>query len=396
MSVTYGVTSQGFVRKPLLQIIADLSAAQRANIAATLDTSAESVLGQLNGIFANALGENWEQLEICYHAFDPDAAEDLLLTMLAKITGTIRRPATPSTVPLICDLDAGTVLVAGTHYAAVDGALTIRWTPAADYTAVSGGDQTVNFVSELLGPVAGFEGTIIVIATPVSGWNSVTNAVDASPGIVADTDPTLRLRREQELAAGGSATTRAIAAKCIAAFPGILNITVFENDTDFTDGVTGNPPHSIEVLIYDGPDPTVDNDALAQVIENTKAGGIQTCGNASGTATIDAAGHTQTIYFSRSTQLLIYASYTLETTTGYIGDTAVKDSVATQANARYQPGGSVIAIFVKALPIEMDGVEDITAFALGTAPSPVGTVNIPVGLRQIAIFDTSRIAITDA
>lgn len=58
---TYGLTPQGFVPKSYDVIVAEIGAAQRATIDATLDTSsAESVIGQLNASISERLAEVWE------------------------------------------------------------------------------------------------------------------------------------------------------------------------------------------------------------------------------------------------------------------------------------------------------------------------------------------------
>ncbi len=390
---TYGVTPEGFVRKTLRAILADLQEAQLSTIAATLDVSSDSVLGQLNGIFARELGIAWEQLEICYHGNDPDAAEDFLLQMVAKLTGTLRRAATKSTVTLTVDLDNGKTLLAGTHFAAIEGHLDVRWTPKDDYTSPGDGPHDVVFENENTGPIPGPNGQITVIVTPLVGWNSVTNGADASLGRVVDDDSTLRSRREIQLAAVGSATTRAIAGKLEELLPDIQFVHVFENDTDYTDD-NDVPPHAVEVLIFDGDPPVVDDDAIAQVIWDTKAGGIQAAGTSSGTAIIDDNADGVFVAFSRATLIPIYLSFEITTGKGYPGDAAFKEYVAEQCDARFGSSDDVFATLVESLAFGVAGVKNVTAFTLGTAPSPVGVTDIPIGLRELSRFDTGRIVVT--
>lgn len=113
MPAPYGVTSTGFSRKTVQEILADIEAKQLSEISATLDLSSATPWGQNNGIFANEIAIAWEQLEVCYQGFDPDAAEGIQLTNLGKLTGTPRRAASYSTVTLSCTLDSGTVLTSG-------------------------------------------------------------------------------------------------------------------------------------------------------------------------------------------------------------------------------------------------------------------------------------------
>ncbi len=398
---TFGVVPEGFRRKTLDEIKTDLENDELANIGSDFGIAPEDVAGQFNGIVARQLGIAWENLEAAYEGFDPDAAEGRLLEMLAKLTGTFRNGDTPSEVVLTCDLDIGTELIPNEHYAAIEDHTDIRWTPSptlypSNYVAVVGGAQPVTFISELLGPIDGFAGTINVIATPLVGWNSVVNPVDAELGLNVDTDPGFRLRRERELAAIGSSTVRGIAAKVSKAFFAQLQtLTVYENDTDTTD-VNGVPPHSVEVLIFDGDVPTIVDNALAQVIFDSKAGGIQSYGTttAQAIALVNGVEVSKPVKFTRAEQLLVYLEIDITKKTLYVGDVKAAESIAISANARFGPGNTVVASILEGFAADLAGVFDVTAVRLGLAPSPVGTVNIPVNIRQTARFSTSRILIT--
>jgi uncharacterized phage protein gp47/JayE len=387
---TYGATPTGFLRKPVRAILADIEAVQRAEISPNLDLSSSSMLGQVNGIVANEIGIAWEQLDVCYHAFDPDAAQDFLLTSLGKLTGTERRAASHSLVTLHCELDAGTTLEAGVHYAAVDGDAESLWTPVADYTADTDNTHEVQFRAVDAGPIPGQVGTITVIHTAVVGWHSVTNTEEAQLGRTIDSDTTLRTRREAQLTATGSATIDAIRSDVLEV-EGVESVDVFENDSDET--VDGLPPHSIEVLVFDGETSTADSDAIAQAIWNTRAAGVQTVGSVSGTA-YDARGAARTMNFSRPDVKDVYISITLETTVGYPGDAAVAEYIAAQARALHGVGDDVRVRRVDSLVFGLTGIVDVAAFTLGFSASPVGTANLTIEPREIASFDASRIVVT--
>lgn len=391
----FGVLPTGFVRKTIENLVAEIEADQKADIRADFDVSTTSVPGQMNAIFGRQLGIAWEQLEVCYHGIDPDAAEGRQLDNDSKLTGTFRIGSTASEVSLLCTLDSGTTLTAGESFAATTDAPDIRWTPKANYTAAADGIFSIVFVCEQTGPIEALGGTITTIATPVVGWSAVSNPLRAEPGKDVDTDAMLRDRRVLELAAQGSSTTRSIASKLSRAFPGKLqSVVVFENDTDTTDA-NGVPPHAIEALIYDGEVPSVDNDDVAVVVFNAKAAGINTFGNESGTVTALVAGieTEKTVYFSRAELLTTYLIITLTKSLGYVGDDEVRRFVAEQGNARYKPGDDVVALVLKALPLTLQGVFDVTNLKLGFTASPTNEANLVVGARQIARFDTTRITV---
>lgn len=392
-----GVTAEGFQRDTVQQVLTRIQGKQRATISPRLDLSTASVLGQINGIFADELGTALESLEIAYHGFDPDMAEGFLLTSLGKLTGTPRRGASNSLVTLDCELEEDTVLLSGINFAAVDGDTTSLWTPVEDFTAPSTGTHEVVFMALVPGPVTAAPGTITVIQTAVSGWSSVNNPAEAQTGREIDDDPTLRERREAQLTAAGSATVQAIRADVLT-IAEVLSCTVFENDSD--DTVDGMPPHSIEVLVFDGETPAADDDAIAQKIWESKAAGIQTVGTSSGTA-VDSLGVERTVYFSRPEILEIYVSLTVTAGADYVaqgGDAALALYISEQASAIHETGSDVKWRRIDSLAFQFGvpgvTVEDVTAFTLDTISSPLSTSNISVGPRQIASFDASRIVIT--
>jgi len=394
------VTAAGLQIKTVQEILDELSARQKADIDATLNTAADSPLGQINGIFASQLREAWEVVEVAYNGFNPDAAEGFLLEKLSALTGTVKRPATKSTVTLTCDLDLGTALVAGTHFAHVVGAPDNRWTPADDYTAGVAGAQSVDFEAEDAGAVPANAGTITVIATPVVGWNSVTNAADAYTGREADDDPILRLRREQELRATGSATVDAIRADLLAfEVDGVQSIeqaSVFENVTDVVDA-TGLPGKSIECVIYDGSPPALTNNQIAQAIFDTKPAGILAFGLESGVAT-DSQGGFHTIGFTRPTekQVWIEMFVSVNIATGYAGAAALKAALVALNTSDLQQGRDVIANRLIDVAMGFAGIFDMySPPQLGFAILPVGTANLSISEREIARLDTARIVINE-
>ncbi len=382
----YGVTSTGFNRPTLQELIALFEADQHSEISPTLDVSTDSLVGQLNAIYARQLDIAWEGVETAYHGFDPDRAEAFLLVALAKLTGTEKRAASASQVELSCVLDAGTVLVAGTHFAHVIDQPDNRWTPREDFTAPSTGPHVVPFVAEQLGPTEAAAGTITVIATTVVGWSDpVTNPEPAIPGRVADDDATLRQRREDQLTRAGASTVDAIRADLLG-FQDMESVTMFENVTDVTD-VEGLPPHSFEAVIYDAG--LLANDAIAQVIYDTKPAGIRAVGDASGTAT-DENGNTHSVPFTRVTELDVWIVFTIVQRDDYVGDAAFKATVADRLN-ELAIGQDVTPYDVTVATYGLGAQVNAVVFAFN--PIPFLSVTLPVASRELARFASARISL---
>jgi uncharacterized phage protein gp47/JayE len=386
-----GITPEGFERKTLEQILSSIQASQRGVFGDTFDAiSPNTPEGQLNAINASHLAEIWELVEELYHGMDPDAAAGYLLTALAALTGTARRPALASVSKRQqLNINAGATVPAGTliaHELRPD----ILFATDADVT--NGGGAAANFevpaTCTQTGPVGALAGSLTVIVNTVSGLNSTTNLEDATLGRNVDSDLILRQRREDQLALRGGSTAAAIKADLLER-AGIEAADVLENTTDAT--VDGMPPHSIEAVIDDGNVPSVDNDEIAQIIWDSKAAGIQTAGAESGTAT-DATGAPQTVNFSRVTYKPVYITLS-QTTDGNFpvdGQDQTRDAIVAYG-ARFGLGESVIALGLRASAL-ITGVLDVPTFTLGFAPGPIGTVNLPIAQRERPYFDISLIS----
>ncbi|MEZ2132404.1 MULTISPECIES: hypothetical protein [unclassified Sinorhizobium] len=88
----YGVQPTGFVRKPLTIILAEIEAALITEFGPGVIQTAQSPLGQINGIFAEAVAREWENAEDVYQSYDPDQAEGTRLDTLASLRLMRRAP----------------------------------------------------------------------------------------------------------------------------------------------------------------------------------------------------------------------------------------------------------------------------------------------------------------
>lgn len=384
-----GLTSTGFESKTLESIKADIEADLKTTISTTLNTSSDSVTGQFVGVIASQLRQVWELAEAVWGSQYPDSASGFSLTSLAALTGTIRNPATASTVLCTINVDPGTY-AAGDLIAHVTDDPTSRFFNS-DQVVNSGGSAVditnVTFQCEDTGPVRANAGTLTSIAETVSGWNYIYNVVDAVLGTDEESDTALRIRRESDLAARGSTTLDAIRVD-VSQVTGVTSVAVLENVTDTTDG-DGLLPHSIEVLVQGG-----DNTEIAQAIFDGKAAGINTNGTTSETIA-DSRNVDHTIKFTRPTIKNVYLEVDLTASAGtYAGSTVVKDALVDYGDSSYQVGDDVIVSKLVAVVFGAAGVLDVTAIRAGFTASPLGTSNLSIGVRELADLDTARIVIT--
>lgn len=390
-----GLSPTGLDVPTLDEIKAEIEAAARAEIDPRLDLSESSPMGQFSAIVSRQIRKVWEALEALYAAADPDGATGQSLDRIAALTGTDRRPATASRVTATVNVDPGTY-PAGSLVAHVTGRPSARFANADVVTngGASPANATAVFVAETTGPVLAPSGTLVEIASPVAGWNSVTNDADATPGSAAETDPQLRVRRAREVQGIGSTTVDAIRS-AISRLSGVLEVFVFENDTDTTD-VNGIPPHAFEAVIY-GPDPAsaADDAAAAAAIFSEKPAGILAAGSTVETVT-DSQGVTHQISFTRPTDVDVGIAIDVDVfNSDYAGDSEVQAAILAGFAAAQGVGDDVRWSRVASWAHGVRGVLAVTDVRLGPAAGPlVSLADVPITIRQIAKLASGDVAVS--
>jgi uncharacterized phage protein gp47/JayE len=453
-----GLTSEGFSTKTLSDLKAEIEASLRTKIRNNLNLKASSRFGILTGIVAERFAELWELALAVYQARTPDGASGAALDDVCAITGTVRDPGSKSHGPIILVGDAGTPIPEGSVVSAdgsgqrfaTDEDSTLN--AVADwpntvfgvtldvgqiYTNNDGGTQRVYLVTtagvvvgiserpsgtdtsipvgagtcvvrylgdgdavglnlafeypevaaEEIGPITADAFTLNTIETPISGWNAVTNLLDLELGSNLEDDATLRLRREAELRKPGNSSVPSIRAR-VRDVKNVVSCSVFENTSNATVG--GLPPHSIEVVVRGGTD-----EAIAAAIFKAKAGGIDTYGTSTA-AVRDDEGTDHDINFSRIVETLFYVSATVTKDPANFpvdGETKLKEAIVAWGDA-LKSGRNVVPFELGGQFFKVAGVTDVGALEFGDVGNQTNTVTWPIGLREIAVFDTSRITLT--
>jgi hypothetical protein len=438
-----GLTPDGFVIPTQSDLQTALEAALRAQFGASLPLGNETVLGQMVGLVTNALALVWQRAEQVNSSQDPDAATGPALDQLSLLTGTLRAPALATTCPVILCGDDGTVVAPGNLVATASTAkqfsaptadgpsATITLLPSwAGTTSYSVGDRVTNasrcfqcvvagtsagsggptttadsitdggvtwrYIGEgtgavdstatatATGPIVAIADDITVIQTPIPGWRSVRNIVDATVGQVADTDQNLRLRRESELAGLGSTTGDATRA-ALTRVTGVTMAEVFQNRQDVTDA-NGLPPHSFECLVIGGADQDV-----VDAIASNQPDGIATYGLNSGTH-VDSVGNSETVLYTRPVAVTAHL-YLLVTYDANLypldGDAEIKTAISTFAQSYYLPDSDVDPTILAAQAFQVQGVRGCVALVytdvIGAAVAwmPTTGYSATVGSRSV-------------
>lgn len=133
--------------------------------------------------------------------------------------------------------------------------------------------------------------TIDRIATPMWGWDSVTNPIQANTGQFKETDAQLRERFRNSKAVRATNIIESLYGS-LYDLDGVNNIVIYENVEDYEDD-QGLPPHSFLVIADGGLE-----SEIAKAIWLNRPAGIKSYGNTD-IDIIDRYGYTRTISFSR-------------------------------------------------------------------------------------------------
>lgn len=374
-----GLTSLGFEAKTVEDTLAEIAAAQKATIAATLNTEADSVLGQINGIVAGQLTELWEAALALYSSQYPQGAFGFSLDLLCQLTGVTRLSARQSTTTLTLSGTPGTVIPIASIVSTGTGGF--RFTTDSGATIGGGGTATVEATAVDFGPTVANAATITTIVTPVSGWASVTNPADAVLGRDLETDTALRLRRQTSLFAGGNSTLGAIQS-LVSAVSGVTDTAAFENVSLVTDASL-LPGKSIEIVVLGGV-----SAAIAAAIHASKPAGIATFGNTS--VVVTDIGGSHTIYFSRPSDVAVtlVVDVTVDSTFPTDGVARIKTALADSIDL-LGIGEDVIRSRLYDEVFSIPGVVDVVTLTITG-----GTPNLAIAPKEKAQGDTSTITVT--
>lgn len=159
------LTSTGFERPTLVEIKSDQDAAFTEALG-PINTNADSVIGEIIGVFSAAIDDAYQALQDAYDAMYPSTAEGTSLDGAVSFVGIERIAASPTIVTAACYGSEGTLIPAGsiaqtdtleysatsdvviTRAACVDATIEVATvTNSSSYQIVAGG-FSVTFVSD--------------------------------------------------------------------------------------------------------------------------------------------------------------------------------------------------------------------------------------------------------
>lgn len=389
---SFGLLPTGFVAKSQDQIEESMDEGMRDRVSPTLDLGEATRLGELVGITSQELADLWNAAQAVNAGFSPESATGERLDQLMALIGLTRLAATPSTVNLRLNLDNGTTVLTGAQVSNSQTGEIFETTE--DITNSSGitADFDVPAQSLDTGRIRASAGLLTVIETPVGGWNSVTNLLDAVLGREDETDTELRSRRLSSLAVEGNQTLEAILANLLGT-NGVIEAFILENDTSLDPDANGIPTKSFESVVDGG-----DDTEVAQAIFAKKPLAIQAFGSTT-VVLNDSQGFPHVIGFSRPDEVayFIEIDVTVDPLLYGDGNEPIGNQLVAEALADFGQalgiGQNILMTLFECQALEIQGVLNVTGLRIDTFAPPVNTADIIVPFRQSSLFDTSRVTV---
>lgn len=221
--------------------------------------------GQSIGLSAQAGTDIREIAVEVFNSFDPDEAVGTVLDQRIAINNLKRQGGTFTIQPIditttatvqLQGLDADFDSLTGTGFTVQDNAG--NQFILIDSATLTTGTQTLNFRAAQIGAVQTIPDTITNQVTVVLGVAVINNSEAAlTVGQNQETDPQVRVRRQQSTANGSSNYLNGLQGTLLA-IPGVTQARVYENFTKITDA-DGIPGNCIWVIVENGANTDIAN-----------------------------------------------------------------------------------------------------------------------------------------
>ena len=265
--MSFGITTNGFVRKDRDTIKSELITYARSQLGNDIDFSPYSYEGQLLEITVNNMDQVWQDLEKQYYEVYVQSASGVQLDRIGAYSGLTRRPAVKASVSLSFVGVDTTVIPLGFPAQTANGIVfnTTEQVTISGTTAITNAEANVAGVGGIVS-----ENSIVEIVNPLAGVTSVNNPLPSFGGLPIESDLDFRTRI-LSLGISGKSSVNAIK-KEIDLISGVSNSRLSENFNDFN--FNSMPGHSIEAIVSGG-----DKTLIGQKLYAQKPAGIQSVSN---------------------------------------------------------------------------------------------------------------------
>ena len=393
--------------------LADIQIATNDNLAGIVEptsgekpfqnASDDSILQQIVAVFAEQTARVENAAKIAFDMRDPLSAVGVALSALVQLNGILRKPGAGTIVPLTLTGRPNTVIPAGSTVSDSNG--TYRFAIRQPVVIPLAGTVAVNGYGTAYGAADPEPGTVVVIDTPVSGWDGVANGPTISVGTEEETDAHLRRRQQQSTTNTAYRHIEAIRA-AVLNVPGVTFCRAYQNSTLVTDG-RGIPGKDVGVVAVGGDDAEIARALFHEF-------GIAQLGYGNATVVFhDDQNIAYPISFSRPVAVPIWCAIQLEIVSDENiqifpsnGPDLIRAAIIAFAhngharceplgNAGFPPGQDVIRSYLYT-PINSIGGARVVAVRLGLSPDSLAEQDIMVAWDHIGMFAAERIEVAFA
>ncbi|WP_233234485.1 baseplate J/gp47 family protein [Bordetella sp. LUAb4] len=243
-------TPQGLVLPAESSILDGVQADQDAAFGGGMNRALETPQGQLATSTTAIIGRKNDEIASIVNQVNPVFAEGRMQDAIGYIYFLERKPGTPTAVVATCMGLAGTIIPVGAQAKATDGSIYLC---TQQGTIPASGSVDLAFACSTNGPIACPVGQLNQIYQSITGWDSVLNAEDGTPGSNVESRAEFEDRRRQSVALNAVNSLQSIYANVLNV-AGVIDAYAAENVTaaPITIGNVTLAPHSIWIAVFGG------------------------------------------------------------------------------------------------------------------------------------------------
>jgi hypothetical protein len=403
-------TTTGLVIQDIAEIKSEYEESFRLLFGADVSLGVDSIFGKQIGIQAEREALIQAQMQFIQASLSRDKAQNANLDAVSALTGSDRRGAQPSTSSAGRATGTDTTIV-------LNGSTVIQQNDALDvWTVIDGTDGVSPFGYEIgtvvSGEVTGViiesvatgekafsSGTDFVIGSPIAGWVgfNITRDIETfETGQDVEQDGEFRDRGRDELFAGGNDISgiKAVITKVV----GVTEVQIFENRDCTTIDGDGIEPGHVESIVTGGSDLDVATAILLRVPPGTSLQGTTLL------VLADSEGNQIDIRFTRPAAVEITVEVTIS---NFSAEGTLPENFEALAEAAILEFGNTNArvsqdvLFQQFIGPVATAIQDTFTGKFNydfidseiSTGGPTANANIPIGIRERADFDSSRITV---
>jgi uncharacterized phage protein gp47/JayE len=360
----------------------------------------DTILQQVVAIISEQIAKVENIAKVAFDQRNPLTAVGVALSALVQLNAILRKPGAGTIIPITVTGRTNTVIPLGSLISTADGAY--QFAIYENVVIPQSGAVSLYAYCTTFGPIDPEPGTVVVMSTPVSGWDSVTNGETISKGTAEETDAELRRRQQESTNNTAYRHIEAIRA-AVLDIPGVTFCRAYQNSTLVTDSC-GIPGKDVAIVVVGGNDRDI---ASAMFYEF----GISQLGYGNRTEIFyDDQMIAYPISFSRPIEREISVLVQLEIVVDEgiqifpsNGPDLIKAAILEFAvnghtpcepigNTGFPPGQDIIRSYLYT-PINSIGGARVVAIQLGVDGGPMAEQDISIDWDEIGIFSADRIQV---